>query len=88
MRGVRELYKNSGCLLATLTIILLVVLLAGLVFGAFCLEGWVFMLLWNWLAVEYLGAPILGFWVCVGIVVAINFVGRMLFGFNISIKLE
>ena len=77
---VVNLYEECGCLLGTIALILIVVLALAIVFGVFCFEGWIFMLLWNWLAVELFGANILGYWVCVGIVFALNFVGRLVFG--------
>lgn len=77
---VVNLYEECGCLLGTIALILIVVLALAIVFGVFCLEGWIFMLLWNWLAVELFGANILGYWVCVGIVFALSFVGRLVFG--------
>jgi hypothetical protein len=77
---VVDLYDACGCLLGTLILILIVALALAIVFGVFCFEGWIFMLLWNWLAVELFGANILGYWVCVGIVFALNFVGRLVFG--------
>ena len=77
---VVNLYEECGCLLGTLILIAIVVLALAIVFGAFCFEGWIFMLLWNWLAVELFGANILGYWVCVGIVFALDFIGRLLFG--------
>ena len=78
--NVVDLYEECGCLLGTLALILIVVLALAIVFGVFCFEGWIFMLLWNWLAVELFGATALGYWVCVGIVFALNFVGRLVFG--------
>lgn len=77
---VVNLYEECGCLLGTLALILIVVLALAIVFGVFCFEGWIFMLLWNWLAVELFGATALGYWVCVGIVFALNFVSRLVFG--------
>ena len=77
---VVNLYEECGCLLGTLALIIIVALALAIVFGVFCFEGWIFMLLWNWLAVELFGAHILDYWVCVGIVFALNFVGRLLFG--------
>lgn len=77
---VVNLYEECGCLLGTLALIIIVALALAIVFGAFCFEGWIFMLLWNWLAVELFGATALGYWVCVGIVFALSFVGRLVFG--------
>lgn len=58
---------------------LILLLCLGLVFGAYCLSGWIFMLLWNWLAVGLLSAPALNYWVCVGIVFALKFLGNLIF---------
>ena len=79
---IHDLYITCGCFVATLIIILIVVLCLAIVFGAFCFEGWIFLLLWNWLAVGYCSAPVLGYWVCVGIVFALNFIGKLIFGRN------
>jgi len=71
-----SVYEDCGCL----GFILVILLCLGLVFGIFCLQGWIFYLLWGWLAVGYLNAPFLGYWVCVGIVFALHFLGRIIFG--------
>lgn len=77
-----SMYEDCGCL-----VFLLVCLLClGLVFGVYCLEGWVLLLLWNWLAVGLLNAPTLSYWVCVGIVFALQFLGRLIFGRSSSSK--
>ena len=78
--SINNIYDDCGCLLATLIIILFIALVLGIVFGVFCFQGWIFMLLWNWLAVLLFNAPALGYWVCVGIVFALNFLGRLIFG--------
>lgn len=77
---IDEIYDNSGCFVGTLVIILVVILTLGIIFGAFCLEGWIFMLLWNWLAVQLFDVATLGYWMCVGIVFALNFLGKLIFG--------
>ena len=71
-----SVYEDCGCLV----FILVCLLCLGLVFGIYCLQGWIFLLLWNWLAVGYFSAPVLGYWVCVGIVFALNFLGKIIFG--------
>ena len=73
--SIVEVYERGGCL----AVILAVILALALVFGIFCFEGWIFMLLWNWLAVELFSAQTLSYWLCVGIVFALQFVGRLLF---------
>ncbi len=67
---IENLHKACGYLLGTLIFNLFIVLMLAVISGAFCFEGWILMLLWNWLAVELLGASVLGYWVCVGIVFA------------------
>lgn len=71
------LCETEGMGLAVLIFILCVVITIAFVFGIFCFEGWIFMLLWNWLAVEVFGASALGYWVCVGLCFAISFVGGL-----------
>lgn len=78
--SIDGIYETCGCLLGTIIIILCIALVLGIVFGVFCLQGWIFMLLWNWLAVSLFNAPALGYWVCVGIVFALHFLGRLIFG--------
>ncbi len=36
-------------------------------FGVMCLQAWLVMLLWNWVAVGLFGAPVLSFWVAFGL---------------------
>lgn len=36
-------------------------------FGLMCLQSWIMMLLWNWVAVGLFGAPVLSFWVAFGL---------------------
>ena len=86
---VENLYESCGCLLGTLILIATVVLALAIVFGTFCLEGWVFMLLWNSVVVELFSAPpILSYWLCVGIVIFITFIGKLFTGWNIPAKLD
>jgi hypothetical protein len=54
-------------------------IIAIIVIAAFFLEGYVLMLLWNWLApLFWSAAPILGFWECIGIRLLINLIGSIL----------
>ena len=85
---IENLYEECGCLGATLIMMLVVILVLGLVFGIYCLQGWIFMLLWNWLAVSLFGATALSYWVCVGIVFALQFIGGLLFGKRSSVKVK
>lgn len=36
-------------------------------FGVMCLQSWIMMLLWNWVAVGLFGAPALSFWIAFGL---------------------
>ena len=54
-------------------LIVIAVLLA-----CYALVGWVFTLLWNWLAVEVFGAPVISFWQALGILLLLSIVGRMI----------
>ena len=85
---VVNLYEACGCLLGTLILIATVVLALTIVFGIFCLEGWIFMLLWNWIAVGSFGATALGYWVCVGIMGGLHFIGNILFRRSTMVKIE
>ena len=55
--------KDYGVVIAILCIILGL----AIAFGTLCLEGWIFMLLWNAIIVSVFGVPILSFWWAVGI---------------------
>lgn len=74
------IFDNFSKGLAILLSIFIIVFVLGLAFGVYCLEGWIFMLLWNWLAVALFGAETLGYWMCVGIVFALSFLGKIIFG--------
>lgn len=77
---IKGVYRLCGeGLLGALVVIGCVVLVLALAFGIYCLEGWILMLLWNWLAVSLLGAKALGYWVCVGICFALHFLKGLLF---------
>ena len=44
-------------------------------------EGWIFMLLWNWLTpMFWTSAPILTIWQSIGILFLVNIIVRILFG--------
>lgn len=69
-----EAYEVGGCGLFLLCIILCL----GLAFGIYCLEGWLLMLVWNYVAVSYFSAPVLGYWAWVGIAWALSFICGLL----------
>jgi hypothetical protein len=62
-----------------------ILILLGLLFLAFaimCFEGWILMLLWNWLLVSLFGISTIGFWQSVGLIFLLNFIGGF---FNLAI---
>lgn len=58
--------KYSTGMAIVLTICAVVLGLAGC-FGIMCFQSWLVMLLWNWVAVDLFGAPILSFWTAFGL---------------------
>ena len=76
-----DVYEVGGCGLVLLCLILVL----ALVFGILCFEGWLIMLLWNWVAVSLFNAPAIGYWLGVGIVVCLNLLSKV---FTIRIKTE
>lgn len=57
-------YSVGVAILATVGIVIGAI---ALTFGVMCLQAWLVMLLWNWIAVGLFGAPILSFWVAFGL---------------------
>lgn len=51
-------------------------------FGVMCLQAWLVMLLWNWIAVGLFGAPVLGFWVAFGL----NWLCYLLFKSKVTVN--
>ena len=59
--------KTIGCIITIFVI------------AAFFLEGYVLMLLWNWIApLFWSAAPELTFWQCIGIIILINLIGSII----------
>ena len=68
------LYEDYGCGMLLLGILLVL----AIAFGVYCLEGWLLMLVWNYVAVVYFSAPILGYWSWVGIAVILTWLCGLL----------
>lgn len=51
---------------------LVVALVLALAFGIMCLEAWIVMLLWNWIAVSLFSLPTIGFWLAMGLCILCN----------------
>ena len=86
IEGIKIFSENHSITTTIIFSVATLISFLGAIFGSYCLVGWIFMLLWNWLAVSLLGLKVLGFWVSVGIVVALKVVGKLLFKNNITIK--
>lgn len=71
MRKKNDWIDDLGCGGAIL--LLLGILL--LAFALCCFEGWLLMLLWNWLLVELFSLSAIGFWQGVGLVLLLNLIG-------------
>ena len=52
---------------AILAIIGIIIRAIAWCFGVMCLRAWLVMLLWNWIAVDLFGDPVLGFWMAFGL---------------------
>ena len=71
MRRKNDWVDDLGCggaILALLGILLLA-------FAIMCFEGWILMLLWNWLLVSLFGISTIGFWQGVGLILLLNLIG-------------
>jgi uncharacterized membrane protein len=57
------------CSLGVAIIVIIGIVIGALAwcFGVMCLQAWLVMLLWNWIAVGLFGAPVLSFWVAFGL---------------------
>jgi len=64
-------------------VILIVGFVIGLTILGYCLSGWIFMLLWNWVLVDLFSAPIISFWQSLGIIILLSFISGM---FKITIN--
>lgn len=71
MKEMKERFKtiweeySTG--VAIIIIVCAVVIGLAACFGIMCLQSWLVMLLWNWVAVDLFGAPILSFWTAFGL---------------------
>ena len=64
---ITEVWECYSTGLAVLLIIGIVIGALALSFGMLCLQAWLVMLLWNWIAVGLFGAPVLSFWLAFGL---------------------
>lgn len=68
---VKDAYEEAcisdGALVATLVVILVIIAALAGWFGIMCLQSWIVMLLWNWVAVATFDLPVVTFWTAFGI---------------------
>ena len=64
---IANAWENYSMGVAILAIIGIVIGAIAWIFGIMCLQTWLVMLLWNWVAVDLFGAPVLSFWVAFGL---------------------
>ena len=67
VKKITNVWEDYSTGTAILSIIGIVIGSIALYFGALCLQAWLVMLLWNWVAVNLFGAPALGFWMAFGL---------------------
>jgi hypothetical protein len=67
---------------AILAIIGIVIGAIAWVFGVMCLQAWLVMLLWNWIAVDLFGAPVIGYWTAFGL----QWLCHILFGRTVTVR--
>ena len=68
IKGIMEVWDNYEGFFAVLAVIAFIIGFVGVAFGLWCLQAWLVMLLWNWVAVSLFGAPVLTFWLSFGLV--------------------
>ena len=68
IKGIMEVWDKYDGFFAVLAVIAFIIGFGGVAFGLWCLQAWLVMLLWNWVAVSLFGAPVLTFWLSFGLV--------------------
>lgn len=67
VKKLMDIWEDYPTGLAVLAIIAVMIFAIAWTFGLMCLQSWIVMLLWNWVAVGLFGAPALSFWVAFGL---------------------
>ena len=68
INGIVEVWDKYDGVFAVIAVIAFIIGFLGMIFGLWCLQAWLVMLLWNWVAVSLFGAPVLTFWLSFGLV--------------------
>ena len=64
---INDAWESYSVGVAIIAIIGIVIGALALSFGVMCFQAWLVMLLWNWVAVELFGLPVIGFWMAFGL---------------------
>ena len=67
VKKLMDIWEDYTAGLAILATIAVMIFAIAWTFGLMCLQSWIVMLLWNWVAVGLFGAPALSFWVAFGL---------------------
>ena len=67
VKKLMDIWEDYTAGLAILATIAVMIFAIAWTFGLMCLQSWVVMLLWNWVAVGLFGAPAISFWVAFGL---------------------
>lgn len=82
VKKIVDVWKEYSVGVAILATIGIVIGTLALSFGVMCLQAWLVMLLWNWVAVDLFGAPVLGFWMAFGL----RWLCSLLFKSNVTVN--
>ena len=65
---ISEAWDKYDGFYAVLAVIAIVIGFLGAAFGLMCLQAWMVMILWNWVAVTLFNVPTLTFWLSFGLI--------------------
>ena len=82
IKGIMQVWDNYEGFFAVIAVIAFIIGFVGVTFGLWCLQAWLVMLLWNWVIVSLLGAPVLTFWLSFGLV----WLCHLLFKSNVKVN--
>lgn len=68
IKGIVEICEKYEGFFAVIAVIAFIIGFLGMVFGLWCLQAWLVMLLWNWVMVTLFNFPVLTFWLSFGLV--------------------
>lgn len=74
VNAIHDIYMTHSLFISILMIIGATLLGLGIAFGCLLLRAWIFMLLWNWIAVGLFNAPVLSIWLALGLSLLCNMI--------------